>query len=110
MTPRTFWKGRVSCVRDSCFFVLAFVLLLGAASPALAADLSAFAQAGDLHTNDVHGRAGGERGGGHLRYAALAELKEELEAAGASVLLLERATPRRHALVNRARARRPSSS
>ncbi|MDD6884258.1 MAG: bifunctional UDP-sugar hydrolase/5'-nucleotidase [Eubacteriales bacterium] len=42
-----------------------------------------------LHTNDVHGRAVADEKNGVFGYASIAELKEELEEAGASVLLLD---------------------
>lgn len=42
-----------------------------------------------LHTNDVHGRAVADPAGGVLGYAAIAQYKKDLEAAGDSVLLLD---------------------
>ena len=42
-----------------------------------------------LHTNDVHGRAVADPVGGYLGYAAIAQYKKDLEAAGDSVLLLD---------------------
>ncbi|MGI6655022.1 MAG: bifunctional metallophosphatase/5'-nucleotidase [Christensenellales bacterium] len=42
-----------------------------------------------LHTNDVHGRAVADPAGKVLGYAAIAQYKKDLEAAGDSVLLLD---------------------
>ncbi len=42
-----------------------------------------------LHTNDVHGRAVADPAGKELGYAAIAQYKKDLEAAGDSVLLLD---------------------
>jgi len=70
--------------------VLALALVLGMALPALASDLSGYAgKLVILHTNDVHGRAVFNPASGVFGYAAVAELKWELEEAGASVLLLD---------------------
>ncbi len=70
--------------------LLALALLLGMISPAMAADLSGYnGKLVILHTNDIHGRAVADPAGGTFGYAAIAELREELEEAGASVLLLD---------------------
>ncbi len=42
-----------------------------------------------LHTNDIHGRAVADPAGKVLGYAAIAQYKKDLEAAGDSVLLLD---------------------
>lgn len=42
-----------------------------------------------LHTNDIHGRAVADPANGIMGYAAIAKMKEDLTAAGASVLLLD---------------------
>ncbi len=42
-----------------------------------------------LHTNDMHGRAAANAADGFLGYAAIAQYRKDLEAAGDSVLLLD---------------------
>jgi 2',3'-cyclic-nucleotide 2'-phosphodiesterase (5'-nucleotidase family) len=71
---------------------LAMILALCAILPASAAlptpvDLSGALVI--LHTNDIHGHAMPEPENGILGYAAIAQVKKDLEAAGASVLLLD---------------------
>ncbi len=67
--------------------LLVLALLLGTAS-ALATD-KAPAKLYILHTNDIHGRAVADPAGGVLGYAAIAQYKKDLEAAGHAVLLLD---------------------
>lgn len=70
--------------------LLTMALLTALCAPAMAANLSAYAgKLVILHTNDVHGRAVADEKNGVFGYASIAELKEELEEAGASVLLLD---------------------
>jgi len=68
-------------------WILALTLALGLA-------VTGFAEAPKgrlviLHTNDVHGRAVADPAGKVLGYAAIAQYKKDLEAAGDSVLLLD---------------------
>lgn len=67
--------------------LLVLALLLGTVS-ALATD-KAPAKLYILHTNDIHGRAVADPAGGVLGYAAIAQYKKDLEAAGHAVLLLD---------------------
>lgn len=67
--------------------ILVLVLALGLAA-------TGFAEAPKgrlviLHTNDIHGRAVADPAGKVLGYAAIAQYKKDLEAAGDSVLLLD---------------------
>ncbi len=67
--------------------ILALMLVLGLAATGIAE-----APKGKLvilHTNDVHGRAVADPAGKVLGYAAIAQYKKDLEAAGDSVLLLD---------------------
>lgn len=70
--------------------VLALVMALCAALPALAEDVQPLELSGKLvilHTNDVHGRA--VDGDGVFGYARVAQVKKDLQKLGASVLLLD---------------------
>lgn len=70
--------------------VLSMILALGLAIPAMADDAAVADLTGKiviLHTNDIHGR--GTSGNGIWGYAALAQIKNDLIAAGAEVLLLD---------------------
>ncbi|MDI9521404.1 MAG: bifunctional UDP-sugar hydrolase/5'-nucleotidase [Bacillota bacterium] len=67
--------------------ILALIMVLGLSA-------AGFAEAPKgklviLHTNDVHGRAVADPAGKVLGYAAIAQYKKDLEAAGDSVLLLD---------------------
>jgi len=71
--------------------ILAWILAL---TLALGLVVTGFAEAPKgrlviLHTNDVHGRAVADPAGKVLGYAAIAQYKKDLEAAGDSVLLLD---------------------
>ncbi|MGI6699710.1 MAG: bifunctional metallophosphatase/5'-nucleotidase [Christensenellales bacterium] len=68
-------------------WILALILVLGLT-------VTGFAEAPKgrlviLHTNDIHGRAVADPVGKVLGYAAIAQYKKDLEAAGDSVLLLD---------------------
>ncbi len=68
-------------------WILALILVLGLT-------VTGFAEAPKgklviLHTNDIHGRAVADPAGKVLGYAAIAQYKKDLEAAGDSVLLLD---------------------
>lgn len=67
--------------------LLVLALLLGTTG-ALAAEAPK-AKLYILHTNDVHGRAVADPAAGILGYAAIAQYKKDLEAAGNAVLLLD---------------------
>ena len=92
--------------------LLTMALLTALCAPAMAANLSAYAgKLVILHTNDVHGRAVADEKNGVFGYASIAELKEELEEAGASVLLLDAGDAAQGMpVVNMSRARRPWNS
>lgn len=67
--------------------LLSLMLSLGLALPALAEDGALAGKLVILHTNDIHGRAVADEG--VWGYAAIAQVKKDLEAAGAQVLLLD---------------------
>ncbi|MEG2858819.1 MAG: bifunctional UDP-sugar hydrolase/5'-nucleotidase [Clostridia bacterium] len=69
--------------------LLALVLVLGLCAPAMAAEAAEPAKLIILHTNDVHGRAVTDLSEGSFGYAAVAKVKKDLLATGASVLLLD---------------------
>ncbi len=72
----------------SCLLALLLVLMM--AMPATASGLVDVAgKLVILHTNDIHGYAVSDISGGTFGYAAVAKLKKDLTAAGASVLLLD---------------------
>ncbi len=71
--------------------ILTLLLAIGMTAPAMAA-----AKAPDvsgkiviLHTNDIHGRALPDAATGAIGYPTIAQIKKDLEAAGAAVLLLD---------------------
>ncbi|MDR3050752.1 MAG: bifunctional metallophosphatase/5'-nucleotidase, partial [Oscillospiraceae bacterium] len=71
--------------------LLALALLLSVAVPAMA-EIGTVNLSGALvilHTNDIHGRAVADSATGALGYATIAKMKKDLQAAGASVLLLD---------------------
>ncbi|MGI6687908.1 MAG: bifunctional metallophosphatase/5'-nucleotidase [Christensenellales bacterium] len=68
-------------------WILALTLALGLAATGLAE--APKGRLVILHTNDVHGRAVADPAGKVLGYAAIAQYKKDLEAAGDSVLLLD---------------------
>ncbi len=68
--------------------LLSLALLLGLSATGIA-QAPAGGKLVILHTNDVHGRAVANPTGGVLGYAAIAQYKKDLEAAGNSVLLLD---------------------
>jgi 5'-nucleotidase/UDP-sugar diphosphatase len=67
--------------------ILALMLVLGLAATGIAE--APKGRLVILHTNDVHGRAVADPAGKVLGYAAIAQYKKDLEAAGDSVLLLD---------------------
>lgn len=72
--------------------LLALAMVLCAMLPAVAEESAAVDLAGKLvilHTNDIHGRAVADLSTGAVGYAAIAQVKEGLEKAGANVLLLD---------------------
>lgn len=70
---------------------LALVLLLGLSLPGMAQEdaLELSGQLVILHTNDIHGRALADPSTGAIGYAAIAQIRDDLQALGASVLLLD---------------------
>jgi len=72
--------------------LLALALAIGLPAAAVAAGREFHQPAGKvviLHTNDVHGRAAADLSTGALGYAAIAQIKLDLQKMGASVLLLD---------------------
>lgn len=70
--------------------VLAMLMVVGLMVPAMAeGGLNLDGMLVILHTNDIHGRATTDLSTGALGYAAVAKLKKDFEATGASVLLLD---------------------
>lgn len=71
--------------------LLALALFVGLCAPAMAENLldEVSGKLIILHTNDIHGRAVSDISGGTFGYAAVAKLKKDLTAQGASVLLLD---------------------
>ena len=67
--------------------LLSLALALGLALPALAEGGALEGKLVILHTNDVHGRA--VSANGVWGYAAITQVKKDLEAQGAQVLLLD---------------------
>lgn len=74
--------------RNLLIFLLALTLALGLTGPAIS-EGGVDGKLVILHTNDIHGRAVADPDNEVIGYAAIAQIKEDLEALGASVLLLE---------------------
>ena len=78
--------------RSFLALLLALIMMLGLTTPAMAAERAPIDLAGKLvilHTNDIHGRALADTATGAMGYAAIAQIKEDFEMAGASVLMLD---------------------
>lgn len=76
--------------------LLALILSIGLMAPALATDtktalstLNLTDKLVILHTNDIHGRAVADPASGAIGYASIAQIKDDLKAIGAQVLLLD---------------------
>lgn len=101
--------------RSLLSLVLVLCMVFGLMVPAIAEEgketLDLAGKLVILHTNDVHGRAVTDSSTGALGYAFVAQKKDDFEAAGASVLLLDAgdATQGMSSSTS-ARARPPSSS
>ncbi len=78
--------------RSLLALLLALIMALGLMTPATAENaepINLNEALIILHTNDIHGRAVADSAKGILGYAAIAQIKKDLEATGASVLLLD---------------------
>ncbi|MDR1570119.1 MAG: bifunctional metallophosphatase/5'-nucleotidase [Oscillospiraceae bacterium] len=73
-------------------FLLVLIMLLGLMTPGMASaadPVNLYGSLVILHTNDIHGNAVANSSTGTIGYATVAKVKNDLEAAGATVLLLD---------------------